>query len=571
MLTPSESAEPGLWRNERTPYLAGIMDAACDPVVQEITFLKPTQVGGSEAERNILGYWIEEDPGPCLWVMPSENAVKEMIEERLKPLIFNSPSLRRHWSGDPHDITHSGIKLDTMPIYFGWAGSPQSLASRPCRYVVFDEVDKFPPFAGREADPISLGLERTATYGHRRKIVKISTPTTRNGPIYRSWENSGDRRHYHVPCPHCGDFQELIWQRVKWPKIDADAGKRADAIEQGRLAWYECGKCKQKILDHHKPKMLQAGRWVRDEGCDVSKRVAFHLDAIYSPWRSFSTEAAEDIRAGSDPGARMNVTNSRRAQPFDNLVSKTQSSIFREKSERGPERGVVPGWAVAVYATADTQKDWFKVHIRAWGAGMKSSLLLETTVTTFDEVYALAFESNYEIEGGGETPCHYLLIDSGGDRTQAVYQFAARDPGRIIPCKGASHTMRRPWTFTTLSGGVTLRMLDTNYYKDTLNRLVYDSDDTRWMVHKDVSEEFCIEMASEHKIIERGKNVERWVKKTSGARVESLDCEVLQVAAADMANLGVTALPTLSRPKVESVQVPQRPTSSFARSHLGRY
>jgi phage terminase large subunit GpA-like protein len=381
VLTGSESSEPGLWRNERTPYLAGIMDAVCDPTAQEVSFLKPTQVGGSEALRNIIGYWIEEDPGPCLIVMPSESSVKELLEERLKPLILNSPNLRRHWSGDPHDMTHSAVRLDSMSIFFGWAGSPQSLASRPCRYVVFDEIDKYPPFAGREADPISLGIERTATYGHRRKILKISTPTTRNGPIFRAWENSGDRRHFHVPCPHCGEYQELIWQRVKWPRLDiADPNKRADAIEQGRLAYYECGHCKKRIDDHHKPKMLQAGRWVRDDGCDLSKRVAFQLDAIYSPWRSLSSEAAEDIRAGSDPGARMNVTNSRRAQPFDNLVSKTAANVIREKSDRGPAAGIVPAWAVAVFATVDTQKDWFKVHIGAWGAGYRYQLLQETVV-----------------------------------------------------------------------------------------------------------------------------------------------------------------------------------------------
>jgi phage terminase large subunit GpA-like protein len=73
-------------------------------------------------------------------------------------------SLKAARQPDPHKNTLSRIELDTMDVYTGWAGSPQSLGSRTCRYVRFDEVDKYPPFAGREADPISLGKERTGTY-----------------------------------------------------------------------------------------------------------------------------------------------------------------------------------------------------------------------------------------------------------------------------------------------------------------------------------------------------------------------------------------------------------------------
>ena len=58
ILDARTSAEPGNWSTDRTPYLRGIMDAFCDPEVEDITFLKPTQVGGTEALFNILGYSI---------------------------------------------------------------------------------------------------------------------------------------------------------------------------------------------------------------------------------------------------------------------------------------------------------------------------------------------------------------------------------------------------------------------------------------------------------------------------------------------------------------------------------
>lgn len=206
--------------------------------------------------------------------------------------------------------------------------------------------------------------------------------------------------------------------------------------------------------------------------------------------------------------------------------------------------GTLPEWASAIFATADTQKDWFKLHIRAWGPGYRSQLLLEAVCNSFDELYAMALETKF-----GTATASHLLIDSGGttnedgvSRTNEVYEFSLRDPGRILPTKGASRDMHKPWTVTPLKhNGVTLYMLDTNYFKDMLARLIADPDQTKWQVHRGISEQYAAEMGNEHKVLDRNTHKMAWQKKTSGARVEAWDCEVLQCAAADMANLGAAA------------------------------
>jgi phage terminase large subunit GpA-like protein len=93
VLTEKQSAEPGNWSNDRTPYLVGIMDALSDPQFTDITIMKAAQVGMSEAIRNALGYWIDQDPGPALWVMPDEDSAKEIMAEKLGPLIRETPCL----------------------------------------------------------------------------------------------------------------------------------------------------------------------------------------------------------------------------------------------------------------------------------------------------------------------------------------------------------------------------------------------------------------------------------------------------------------------------------------------
>ena len=70
VLSSLTSAEPGPWSNDRTPYLVGIMDEFLNPETEEIDFCKPTQCGGTEAELNMLGYIIQQDPSPVEVVYP---------------------------------------------------------------------------------------------------------------------------------------------------------------------------------------------------------------------------------------------------------------------------------------------------------------------------------------------------------------------------------------------------------------------------------------------------------------------------------------------------------------------
>lgn len=555
MMPAEVTAEPGPWRNERTPYLVGIMDATVEPGIEEIVFVSGTQVGKSSAGQNVLGYAIHNDPGPYLIVMPDEKSAEEAVRERIIPMLKSSPTLAQHLSYRREDNKLSCIRLDTMSIYIAWSGSAQSLASRPCRYVEFDEVDKYSDFAGNDADPISLGTERTKTYLHRKRIFKRSTPTTREGKIWKSFEACGDKRYFHVPCPHCGEFQRLVWSQLKYPRIaEPDKVKRADAILTQKLAWYECGKCKGKIEDRHKPAMLSLGHWV-SEG-QKSPRVGFHLNSIYSPWVTFADMAAKWILAEGDPGATMNFRNSWLAEPDEQVQTKLRPSAVRDKIAHAGKPLIVPNWAGALFATADTQKDHFYFTIRAWGYNYRSALVHYGVAQTFGELYRICLESVFKNEHGVDVRPQGLLIDSGGNRTDEVYEFALKDVGRVFPCKGASHAMRRPNTLSRVgNAGVMLYLLDTGYYKDMLSRLVVGNLDNggsetvaQWMPHREATEDYCVQMASEHKVIDRKTGKLTWVPVSQGAANHYWDCEVLQCAAAEIANVALFKPATDSQP-----------------------
>jgi phage terminase large subunit GpA-like protein len=580
-LTPSEwtekhrtlpatvAAEAGALRLARTPYIAGILDAIKEPGVEEIVCLKSTQIAWSTAIESLIGYFVDSDPGPILLVLDSEKTAKEVMEERLRPLIENTPAVSRHLSSYGHDQTLVSVKFDSCPLYMGWAGSPGTLARRAIRYLLCDEVDKYPSNAGREADPVSLASERTQTYGYRRKILLGSTPTVRTGTIWRAWEAAGDKRRYHVPCPHCGEYQFLVFGQIKYPALSiSDKNLYADAIEQQALAHYECSACRTPIKEAQRPRMLAKGVWL-SEGQSIdregkiagkrprAKRVGFWINSLYSPWRSFSAIAAEHRRSLNDPGRLQNFRNSWLAEVWEEVVKSASVEDYRRLLDGAPKAGIVPSWASYLIASADVQKDRFYWIVRAWGAGYRSQLISHGLAFTFDELRRLALDSQFALATGQTARPQALFIDAGY-RTDEVYQFAQSDD-RIKPVKGANdaQSMLVKYSPEAQKWGIALFMLNTQLLKDRLS--VLRNETGRWMLNDKVDDEYLQHLASEHKTLVKGQ--EKWDTKSVGAANHYLDCEVYQIAGAEISRVDLlqseapsapptTMPPTVDRPRV---------------------
>ena len=300
---PNGNAIPGPWRNNVTPYLVEIMDAFSDETTEKIVFVKPTQVGGTSAMENALGSLIDQDPAPAMFVYPSDELAERTVEAKLEPMIRQCKALAEKYR--EHDSKRLALKFRDMIVYLTGANSPASLASTPIRYLFLDEVDKFPGATKKEADPVSLAIERTKTF-FNRKIFMASTPTLKTGPIWKAKEEADAEKHYFVPCPHCGEFIELKFAQIKWPSKD----DVPDQAERAEMATYVCQACGCIITDRDKAAMLQAGRWqIVRQTTTTPKSVAYWMNTLYSPFTRFSDIAREFMRAKDDPELLHNFVN----------------------------------------------------------------------------------------------------------------------------------------------------------------------------------------------------------------------------------------------------------------------
>ena len=253
VLDSKTSALPGPWRNEKTPYLKEIMDELINYDTERIIFVKPTQVGGTEALQNMLGYVIQQDPSPTMIVYPTDILAKSISENRLEPMIMATRTLKSLYN--KNESSQLELQFDGMYLSLAGSNSPSSLASKAIKYLFLDEVDKYPGSSKKESDPISLAMERTKTF-RNRKIYMTSTPTLATGHIWKALMDADIEKHYFIPCPHCGSMIELTFQNLKFPSGDDLSNQdRAD------MAVYRCQECGGDITDQDKEQMLRYGEW----------------------------------------------------------------------------------------------------------------------------------------------------------------------------------------------------------------------------------------------------------------------------------------------------------------------
>lgn len=570
------SSVPGPINLDLVPYIREPLRRAADSEVEEITLCCSTQVMKTTFLIIVALHTIAEDPWNILHVMATEDDSEELCIERYNPIIKASPALRRFLDGTKHQLTREAIRLNGCVLTFRGAHSPAGLASRPVAKLFLDEVDKWPEWTGKEADPIRLARERTRTFWNR-KIISASTPTTADRYIWRQLAQSTNER-YWVPCPHCGAYQTLVMggrgegPGIKWP----DAAP--EEIQKHKLAYYRCGNCEGEIVDRHKPDMLLRGKWVPQsvrmtrEGetrgrPPLRRHSGYHIWAAYSPWLTFSEIAAEFLRSKDNQSALMNFRNSWQAEPWEITVHELRSDVVRD-CVAGYFQGEVEHKAFALTAGVDVQRTGSQVYqyysIRAWGPEGESWLIRAGQTEDWAQLYQALVESVYRDKEGQPIAFDAILIDSGFE-TDQVYQFC--ELYGFWASKGDSRGAR-PYTLTetetSKGSGRYLRRVNVNsdVYKGQLHRLIRSGT---WHLPGDLPEEYFEHIVAEQVIsqVERktGRTRYAWRVVTEGRPNHYLDCEVLNLVAADMLELRYRAARPRAEPTKEEVDQQWKPVN----------
>ncbi|MFA5262034.1 MAG: phage terminase large subunit family protein, partial [Candidatus Omnitrophota bacterium] len=440
VLSRESSAEPGQWMTERAEYQRGIMDAVNDPAVEDVVVISSSQVGKTESLNNIIGYFIEQDPSPLMVVQPTLEMAHTWSKDRLSPMLRDTPVLNRKVKNARSRDSENTILSKIFPggnLTISGANSPATLAGRPKRIVIGDDVDRWPASAGTEGDPVKLLFKRTTAFWNRKRIL-FSTPTNQNSRIQKAF-NETDKRYYFVPCPKCGEYQILKWKDKVTGKYHVKWEKDKHWKHLPGTAYYECFHCVTHLTDADITWMVRRGEWRAT--APFNGKAGFSLNEIYSPWVKLAETVANFIEAEKDPELLKVWVNTALGEIFEERGDAPQWERVFMRRERY-EIGKIPSGGLLLVAGADVQKDRIEVEIVAYGRGRQSWSIDYRIISgdvsggePFKELDALLAE-RFPHELGGSACIRMLAIDSGYE-TQAVYNWVRRyPPNRVMAIKG---------------------------------------------------------------------------------------------------------------------------------------
>ncbi|REG58968.1 phage terminase large subunit GpA-like protein [Paraburkholderia sp. BL6669N2] len=582
---PESSPEPGKWRNERTPYLVGIMDALSGQAsavtryahdddrpfdnsrVITVGLMKGHQLGGSALGENFIGRCITTAAGNILAVFATYDDAEKWEMDRFEPMRSSTPDLRRR----VRDAMKKGSENTKLRKKFPGglmnlvsATRAGRLKSTTVRYVLLEEIDEYVLNVDGQGNPIELAKNRTSNFGRRAKIFANSTPTIKRRSQIEKLYETGDQRRYFVRCPDCGSPQFFDWRK----------GMRRSPDDPGVVLYYcqtGCGAGNPESV--WKTRGYEGAYWMPTAVGD-SKTASFHLSALYAPlgWRPWSDLMDDWEAAQTDTDKMIAFVNNALAECWEDKSAEMKWETIKRRAEPYKLR-TIPLGCLLLTCAVDTQNDRLEAEISGWGRGMRNWTVdhvvfrgdpaLPDVWNQLDRYLDTPITNQF----GVPMRIELCAVDSGGSRTQDVYDYCRLRRHRgVFAIKGAKEKHKpiigRPTDQDvtvkgkTYPNGVKLWPVGTDTAKSRIfGALLGDEDrevvDRRMHFSVDLDDEYFEQLTAEA----YNPSKDRWDKLRK--RNEALDLKVYNFACAYHPRLRLNAYQDADWAALEAVIEPR--------------
>lgn len=421
-----------------------IMNAFTDPRVSTVVAVASSQVGKSESLLNMLGYMIDQDPGPALYVVPTKDFAEDFSKRRLAPMIRDTKAIAEKVSDARSRDANNTITKKTYPggmISLIGSNSATDLSGTPARYVFADEIDRWSRSAGTEGDPWSL-LERRTSNFYNAKMVAVSTPTIRGASKIEDLFELGTKEYWCVQCPECGEYSFICFDTVRFTFHTIGTAKRKQFIVDS-TGW-ACPKCGCYTEENEIKR--QPMKWIAESpeairnGCR-----SFWINGFYSPWQPWEKIIVRFLEAGKDPEKLQPVYNTLFGQLWENRGDLEDEEEIASRAEEYPAE--LPDGVLCLTMGVDTQDNRLEYEVVGYGLfeenwGIEKGLIVGNPADpeTWEKLDAV-IDRVWHFQNGRGLKISLTFVDSGGHYTQEVYQnCAARKQKRVFAIKGANRS-----------------------------------------------------------------------------------------------------------------------------------
>lgn len=368
-LKPSEYAEKniildrsvstlstGKFKYKLTPYLREIVDLL-DPYhpAKLAAIMKGGQIGFTQGVLvNGIIWIIVNNPGNIIALSANDTLSKEMIESRLDPAISscgiqhlirpNTIRKRNQRTGDTSNYKEfSGGRL--------FAGGLQSIdklgKQRSLKYGFFDDFEAAPISDKSQGNILDIIQQRFSTAANSMKQFYISTPETKPSNIEKIYL-MGDQRKWMVPCPKCGVYIEILWNKKKDNErigIVFETDDNNKLIEKS--VGYVCQECGKFWKEEYKYKINLEGIWTPTCEPERPGYYSYHIPCTISApgmydWIHYSYQWLKIFQGEHINNSKLKVFNNLvLGEPWEDKSDKIKSNQLA-KNTRAYEIGIIP-------------------------------------------------------------------------------------------------------------------------------------------------------------------------------------------------------------------------------------
>lgn len=381
---PGQTESPGPFDLSLFPHAKEVLEALDDIEVEEIILIWSTRNGKTFTTLAAIPFWATQRSKPIGFASSDGKNLQDNVERKLYPMLESTPATA-DLVPSPHFRNSKEVTIGNVTVVLANARSKNTLANFPAQLVIANEVGLWP------LNSVQRLRQRLRNFKLSSKAILEGKPETKGLCTISKLANGPDvqRRIRNVQCPHCRQFQPLVWgwgkpgAGVKWERSYGHSTE----FRAVSSAYYEC-KTGCKITSSERSAILRSAVWC-PEGQTVDengklcgtplvpsqKRVAFvRLSALYSlmvpGWGAIVSEWFE---VKHDKELIREFVTGTLAEEYD---PKPKSKTFNEVAFRlsvSIPRGVCPEWsrfAVLVadcgfHANSDSLEFWWQ--FQAWG------------------------------------------------------------------------------------------------------------------------------------------------------------------------------------------------------------
>ena len=366
LVVPDGPEQGEKWSARKTPYIGEPLDMlGPHSAVNEIAVMKSAQTGFTTLLIAAIGHSIDLDPCRMMLIQPTDSALADFNRDKLQPAIEMSPALRAKVAGQKsrsgEGSTTYSKKYRGGSLTMAIGSSAADLRSKTIRKMFRDEIDQWPDDLDGQGNPLDISRHRLDSFLAQGdwKLADISTPTVKGASkIERRYED-GDRRRWHVPCPHCGD--EFVFEYGPNFRYESEFPFKAH---------YVAPCCGAILRPGERDGLVRKGRWIATHS-RPGAYPSYHFDALSSPFVPWDDIAKAAIAAADDEKALKAFYNLTLGLPFETRGDAPDHEILLARRE-DLTRGHIPPRGLFLTAAADVQMRGIWFEVVAWAANRES-------------------------------------------------------------------------------------------------------------------------------------------------------------------------------------------------------